>query len=59
MKKEKQFLYRFVVLNKEIVYDLNHKIEFYGNYTCDNQICVQNLSKLVNSKRFKRKKIEI
>ena len=50
-KAEKSFLYRFILLNDEIVIDLKHRIYSYGYYFCrDKENCHGSIAKW-----FKRK----
>jgi|AntAceMinimDraft_16_1070373.scaffolds.fasta_scaffold00284_14 predicted RNA-binding protein YlxR (DUF448 family) len=46
-KTDKKKLIRFVLLNSEIVFDLNCKIEKRGYYVCDDNNCLQKLEKRV------------
>jgi len=46
-KTDKKKLIRFVLLNSEIVFDLNCKIEKHGYYVCDDNNCLQKLEKRV------------
>ena len=55
-KKEKEDLIRFGVLNNEIIYDLNGKLEGRGNYVCDRNECLEKISKWKSRHIDKRNK---
>ena len=54
--KEKKELLRFALLDDEVVFDKNHKIQSRGAYICNNEDC-KTLAKKKNalSRHFKRK----
>ena len=55
-KIDKKKLIRFVLLNSEIVFDLNCKIEKRGYYVCNSNDCLQKLEhsvkKILRSRNF-------
>jgi len=54
-KKEKDLLFRFGVLENEIVIDVNHKLKSYGYYICkEDGKCIPFIDKWLK----KRKKIK-
>ena len=58
-KDDKANLLRFVIINKEVVYDLNHRIKTYGFYICNINDNQHTLTKFLNSKNAKRKNVEV
>ncbi len=49
----KENLLRFVIINKEIVYDFNNKIEARGYYLCRSKKCRTNIHKWLKKKNKK------
>ncbi len=46
-KTDKKELMKFILLDSEIVFDLNHDVEKRGYYVCDDNECLQKLEKKV------------
>lgn len=55
-KKEKKYLLRFVIINKETVIDVSRKIPSRGLYLCDENECIGKSEKWLR-KRISRKKM--
>ncbi len=57
-KTDKKQLNRLVFLNNEIIIDLKHKLNSYGYYLCDNELCQTKINKILSKKKLKRIEIE-
>lgn len=57
-KFNKSELDRLVFINNEIIIDVNHRVNSYGYYICENQICQISLNKWIKKKKIKRIEIE-
>ncbi len=53
-KAEQKIFLRFVLVDKEIVFDLNRKFPAYGYYVCDKNECLEKIEKWVKRKLSKK-----
>ena len=52
-KEEKKNLLRFIIFEKEIIFDLKKILKFRGYYICDDNKCLRKLAKWFQKKKKK------